>query len=134
MRSAPRPVTTTAPLHPLTTTAPRTGEVRPGIPLVVAAAGALRGPAVPQLGAALDRALDRRPWGVVLDLTGVAAVPLVALAMLCRVAQRAGRLDVGLALVASPAVRAAVEQAGLSELFELHAGLADALVVLRVRP
>lgn len=115
--------------HPLPV---RVEDVRPGIPLLVPTSGSLSGHAVGELGAAADAALGRRPWGIVVDLSGIAAMTPAGLAMLVRVAQRAGDLDVGFCIVESDAVRSAVARAGLQQLFELHPGVEEALAALRV--
>ena len=110
----------------------RVDDVRPGIPLLVPSAGSLSGYAVGELGAVADAALGRHPWGIVLDLSGIAAMTPAGLALLVRVAQRAGDLDVGFCIVESGAVRSAVTRAGLQQLFELHPGVEEALAALGV--
>jgi anti-anti-sigma factor len=112
----------------------RAADLRPGIPLLAAAPGPLDDAAAEQLGDVLDETLDRHPWGVVLDLSGVDEMSPAGVEMLVRVAVRAGRLDVGLCPVSSDAVRAAIAGAGLRELFDLHAGIDEALGALGVAP
>ncbi|MDT7618978.1 MAG: hypothetical protein QOG20_1788 [Pseudonocardiales bacterium] len=110
----------------------RVEDVRPGIPLLAVMPGPLDRETSPRLDAALDHALDRHPWGVVLDLRDVSSLTSNGLAMLVRVATRAWELEIGLCLVCSPHVRAVVTDAGLHEVFDLHPGVAEALAALGV--
>jgi anti-anti-sigma regulatory factor len=112
----------------------RAADLRPGIPLLAAAPGPLDVAAAEQLGDVLDETLDRHPWGVVLDLSGVDEMSPAGVEMLVRVAVRAGRLDVGLCPVPSDAVLAAIAGAGSRELFDLHACIDEALAALGVAP
>jgi anti-anti-sigma regulatory factor len=107
-------------------------DARSGIPLVGVGPGTLEGYAVSEVGTAVDRALDRNPWGVVLDLSGIDAMTRAGLAMLIRVVVRAGQLDVGLCLVCSDAVRSVVVGAEVEELFEMHTSVGAALAALGV--
>ncbi|MBW0088770.1 hypothetical protein I4I73_10260 [Pseudonocardia sp. KRD-184] len=110
----------------------RTDDIRPGIVRVRAAAGTLGSFAVAELGSAVDAALARRPWGIVADLRPLDAITPAGMAMLVRVAVAAGELDVGLSLVCADAVRSAVAQVDLTELFDLHHDVDAALAALRV--
>lgn len=110
----------------------RTDDLRPAIVRVRAAAGQLGGFAVAELGSAVDAALSRRPWGIVVDLRPLDEVTPAGLAMLMRLAAAAGELDVGLILVCSAVVRSALADAGLTENFELSHDLDTALATLGV--
>lgn len=110
----------------------RTDELRPAIARIRAAAGPLAGYAVAELGSAIDAALGRLPWGIVVDLRPLDAVSPAGLAMLMRVACAAGELDVGLTLVCPAVVRSALADAGLTEHFELSHDLDAALSTLGV--
>jgi len=109
-----------------------TDDVRPGIVRVRAAAGTLGSFAVAELGSAVDAALARRPWGVVVDLRPLDAVTPAGLAMLVRVAGAAGERDIGLSMVCPDVLRSAVAQSGLTGLFELNHDLDAALAALGV--
>jgi len=110
----------------------RTDDVRPGIVRVRAAAGTLAGFAVGELGSAIDAALARRPWGVVVDLRPLDAVTPAGLAMLVRVAGAAGELDIGLSMVCPIVLRSTLDGVGLTGLFELSHDLDAALAALGV--
>jgi anti-anti-sigma regulatory factor len=120
MCSAPTPVSVS------------TDDVRPGIVRVRAAAGTLGSFAVARLGSAIDAALARRPWGVVVDLRPLDAVTPAGLAMLVRVAGAAGESDIGLSMVCPDVLRSALAQSGLTGLFDLNRDLDAALAVLGV--
>jgi hypothetical protein len=109
-----------------------TDDVRPGIVRVRAAAGALGSFAVAELGSAVDAALARRPWGIVVDLRPLDAVTLPGLAMLVRVASAAGVLDIGLSLVCAEVLRSALAHFGLTRLFDLNHDFDAALAGLGV--
>lgn len=109
-----------------------TEVILPGIVGVRAAVGALGGFAVGKLGSALDAALARSPWGVVLDLRPVDMVTPAGMAMLVRVAVAAGERDVGLRMVCPDVVRDAAEQLGLTRLFDIDEDLDFALGALGV--
>lgn len=121
MRSAPTPVSVS------------TDDIRPGIVRVRAAAGTLGSFAVAQLGSAVDAALHRRPWGIILDLWPLDAVTPAGLAMLVRVAGTAAELDIGLSMVCPTVLRSTLDGVGLTELFELNHDLAAALAALGVK-
>lgn len=110
----------------------RTDDLRPAIVRVRAATGPLAGFAVAELGLAVDAALSRRPWGIVVDLRPLDAVTPAGLTMLMRVAASAGELDVGLIVVCPAVVRSALADAGLTEHFELSHDLDTALSTLGV--
>lgn len=120
MRTAPTPTPVSA------------DDVRPGITRIRAGAGPLGGFAVAELGSAVDVALLRRPWGIVLDLAALDEVTPAGLAMLVRVAGAAGELDVGLSMVCPAVLRSTVDEAGLTGLFELDDDLDAALAALGV--
>ena len=120
MRSATTPVSVS------------TDDVRPGIVRVRAAAGTLGSFAVATLGSAIDAALARRPWGVVVDLRPLDAVTPAGLAMLVRVVGAAGEFDIGLSMVCPDVLRSALAQSGLTELFDLNRDLDAALAALGV--
>ena len=120
MSSAPTPV----PVH--------TDEIRPGIVVVRAAAGTLGSFAVAELGSAVDAALARRPWGVVVDLRPLDGVTPAGMAMLVRVTVAAGERDIGLRMVCPDVLRSAVGQFGLTTLFDLDDDLDTALAALGV--
>jgi anti-anti-sigma regulatory factor len=109
-----------------------TGDVRPGIVRVRAAAGPLGSFAVAELGSAVDAALARLPWGIVVDLRPLDAVAPAGLAMLVRVAAAAGELDIGLSIVCPDVLRSALAQFDLTGLFELNDDLDAALAALGV--
>ena len=109
-----------------------TDDVRPGIVRVRAAAGTLGSFAVAELGSAVDAALARRPWGIVVDLRPVDAVTPAGLAMLVRVAGAARERDIGLGIVCPDVLRSALAQFGLTGLFDLNHDLDAALVALGV--
>ena len=109
-----------------------TDDIRPGIVRVRAAAGTLGSFAVAELGSAIDAALARRPWGIVLDLGPLDAVTSAGMAMLVRVAVAAGEHDIGLSVVCTDVVRCAIGRMDLAELFELHDALDAALAALGV--
>jgi anti-anti-sigma regulatory factor len=109
-----------------------TDDVRPGIVRVRAAAGTLGSFAVAELGSAIDAALARRPWGVVVDLRPLDAVTPAGLTMLMRVADAAGELDIGLSVVCPAVVRSALAELDLTGLFELHCDLDAALAAFGV--
>lgn len=120
MCSAPTPVSVS------------TDDIRPGILRVRAAAGTLGSFAVAKLGSTIDAALSRRPWGIVVDLRPLDAVTPAGLAMLLRVADAAGRLDIGLSMVCPDIVRSALAQSGVIELFDVNRDLDGALAALGV--
>jgi hypothetical protein len=117
---------------PTTPVSVSTDDVRPGIVRVRAAAGTLGSFAVAELGSAVDAALARRPWGVVVDLRPLDAVTPAGLAMLVRVAGAAGELDIGLNIVCPDVLRSGFVQFDLTELFELNHDLDAALAALGV--
>ncbi len=117
---------------PTTPVSVSTDDVRPGIVRVRAAAGTLGSFAVAELGSAVDAALARRPWGVVVDLRPLDAVTPAGLAMLVRVAGAAGELDIGLNIVCPDVLRSGLVQFDLTELFELNHDLDAALAALGV--
>ncbi len=117
---------------PTTPVSVSTDDVRPGIVRVRAAAGTLGSFAVAELGSAVDAALARRPWGVVVDLRPLDAVTPAGLAMLVRVAGAAGELDIGLNIVCPDVLRSGLVQFDLIELFELNHDLDAALAALGV--
>jgi hypothetical protein len=109
-----------------------TDDVRPGIVRVRAAVGTLGSIAVAELGSAVDAALDRRPWGIVVDLCPLDALTPAGLAMLVRVASAAGELDIGLSMVCPDAIQSALARLGLTGLFDLSHDLDAALGALGV--
>ena len=109
-----------------------TGDLRPGIVRVRAAAGTFGSFAVAELGSAVDAALARLPWGIVVDLRPLDAVTPAGLAMLVRVAAAASELDIGLSIVCPDVLRSALAQFGLTGLFELNDDLDAALAALGV--
>ncbi len=121
MCAAPTPVSVTS------------DDVRPGIVRVRAAAGTLGSYAVAKLGSAIDAALARRPWGVVVDLRPLVVITPAGLAMLVRVAVAAGELDIGLSMVCPDILRSAFDQSDLTTLFDLNPDLDAALATLGVK-
>jgi len=109
-----------------------TDDVRPGIVRVRAAAGTLGSFAVMALGSAVDAAVARRPWGIVVDLSPLDAITPAGMAMLVRVAGAADELGIGLSLVCSDVLRAALVRVGLTGLFDLNRDLDAALAALGV--
>lgn len=118
----------------LTPVSVSTDDVRPGIVRIRAAAGTLGSYAVAELGSAIDAALARRPWGIVVDLRPLEVVTPAGLTMpmLMRVADAAGELDIGLCIVCPAPLRSALAGLDLSGLFELHCDLDAALATLGV--
>jgi len=116
----------------LTPVSVSTDDVRPGIVRIRAAAGTLGSYAVAELGSAIDAALARRPWGIVVDLRPLDVVTPAGVAMLVQVAGAAGELDIGLCMVCPAPLRSALTELDLAGLFELHCDLDTALATLGV--
>jgi anti-anti-sigma factor len=88
-----------------------------------------------QLQHHLDGHLEREPRAIVLDLTGVSGLEWDAVASLVRVAQRAGRADVGFYLVsADRSVEQPSVEEGLADVFDVRPSIESALRTLGGHP
>jgi anti-anti-sigma regulatory factor len=105
-------------------------QLRPAVPML-RADGQLTLSTAPGLLPLLARTVGKRPWAVVLDLSGLTVLDVEVVAALVDVAVQAGEADIGLYVVAPDGiVPAALYAAGAPQLFDLHCDIESALKAL----